>query len=291
MVVSMTGYGRGEARAGGLAVAVEIKSVNHRHLEAAVSLPPGFWVLESRLKEGLRRVLRRGRVDLYLHLLTPVPGVREPVVDVALAGRYLAALRAARARLGLAGRPDLDLVAGLPEVVRLETRPVSTERLGPVVDQALNRALMRLQAMRRAEGRRLGADIRGRLQTIARGVGELRRRGQANLRRQAQALRRQLAAARNIAAEGKRPAPEAPAQTGRSDVTEELVRLRSHLAQFSRFLRLRQPVGRRLDFLLQEMNREINTVGSKCGDAPMAHRVVTLKEEMEKVREQVQNLE
>lgn len=291
MVLSMTGYGRGEAKDRRLAVAVEVKSVNHRHFEAVINLPRGLWELESRVKEILRSALQRGHVEFYLHVFNPVPGTRQPVVDIELAGHYLQALRAAGAQLGLSGSPDLAFVASLPEVVRLEERPVKADHLGRVVEQALVRALARLRRMRRAEGRRLSADIRRRLQTVEQLTGRIRRlSGDKRQDRRARLLQAspQLQAETT---ESKRLLQEAMQVISRSDVTEELVRLGSHVAQFREFLQSPESVGRRLDFLIQEMHREINTIGSKSADSAIAHHVVTVKEELEKIREQVQNLE
>jgi uncharacterized protein YicC (UPF0701 family) len=176
--------------------------------------------------------------------------------------------------LGLSGEADLRWVASLPEVVRLEARPLPLVRVEPLVRRALAQALQRMQTMRRTEGRRLVKDIRQRLLSLARLRREISARVQAN----AQAVKGEV--------EGK-----GNGFSARTDVTEELVRLQSHAGQFAEFLRSRRPVGRALDFLIQEMNREVNTIGSKSLDAFIAHRVVTAKEEMEKIREQVQNLE
>lgn len=291
MVLSMTGYGRGEARDAQLAVVVELKSVNHRYFEPMINLPLKFWELEARVKERLRAVIRRGHVDFFLFLLNPVPGTREPVVDTDLAQRYVRALRAAGEKLGIRGEPDMDVVVRLPEVVRLEERPVHSARLARLVERALAQALRRLQTMRRTEGARLAADIRGRLQTIRRKSAEIKKLMQARNRSQTEWLRQP--SRRNVKlepVEAKR-AQETAAQNMRSDVTEEMVRLGSHLTQFAEFLRSAEPVGRRLDFLIQEMNREANTLGSKAGDVNIIHRVVAVKEELEKIREQIQNLE
>jgi uncharacterized protein (TIGR00255 family) len=278
MVLSMTGFGRGEARDASLAVGVEVKTVNHRYFESVVSLPLKFSELEQRLKARLRAALRRGHVECSVTTLLPVPGTREPVVDLPLAQRYLATLRSARDRLGLTGEPDLALLIGLPGVVRVEERPVHSERLARLVERALAEALRRVQAMRRAEGERLAADLRQRLLTI---------RGHTAAIRQSLVRRRPSDRARAKGAQPGEPAPASP----RTDVTEELVRLGSHLTACLASLRKREPVGRRLDFLLQEMNREANTIGSKAPEIGAVHRAVAIKEELEKVREQVQNLE
>jgi len=292
MILSMTGYGRGEARDPHLAVIVEVKTVNHRYFEAALNLPLKFWELEARMKDRLRTAIRRGHVDCSLFLLNPVPGTREPVVDLDLAGRYLKALRAAGAKLGLKGEPDLALLSGLPEVVRVEERPVHSVRLAQLVERALAQALTRVQVMRKAEGGRLASDIRSRLKTIQRRTAEIKKLMHTRSRRQKEWLRQP--GRRNLkpdTTDVKAKVQDTVQQSMRADVTEEIVRLTSHLVQFSEFLKSRDPIGRRLDFLIQEMNREANTIGSKAGDVNIIHRVVAVKEEIEKIREQVQNLE
>jgi uncharacterized protein (TIGR00255 family) len=273
----MTGYGRGEAKSPAASVVVEMKSVNHRHFEALMNLPASFWVMEARLREQLRSQVQRGHVDVWMQVSAPALEHKVPVVDLDLARNYLRAARHLGKSLGLPGQPDLHWVASLPEVVRLEARPVPLARLEPLVRKALAKALQQLQVMRRFEGRRLLKDIRQRLQAVV----HLRREISARVQANAQAVKSE-AGADNKSANGF---------SARTDVTEELVRLQSHAGQFAEFLRSPRPVGRALDFLIQEMNREVNTIGSKSMDAFIAHRVVAAKEEMEKIREQVQNLE
>ena len=288
----MTGYGRGEAREGQWALALEVKTVNHRNFELMAKLPPGLWELEPRIREGLRGVIRRGRAEVYLHWLTPLSGIREPVVDMDLAKGYIRALRAAGRKLGLKGEPDLPMAAGLPEVVRIEERPLRMVLIGPLVMRALNQALQGLGNMRRGEGRRLTADMQQRLNNIRRLTNAVRKVFFSRKKKQTVILRKRLEGLfKTGAPEGKQIARDACAQYLRADITEEVVRLAAHLSQFGKLMRLREPVGRRMDFLIQEMNREINTVGAKAGDAGIAHQVVDIKEELERIREQVQNIE
>ncbi|MCK5242868.1 YicC family protein [bacterium] len=292
MITSMTGYGRGEARNGRLAVALEVKTVNHRHLEVMVKLPGGLWELEPLIKKKAREMVRRGRAEVYLHLLSPVAGTREPVVDVDLAAKYLRALSKAGSCLGITGNVDLSMIARLPEVVRVEDRPIQTTMVSSLVERALQQALKRVSTMRRTEGKRLAVDIKQRLNSIRRLLPKIQQRLRSSMRQQEKRLRKKIAlwlSTDNV--EAKRITQDAMLKHIRSDVTEEIVRLNSHLSQFLVFMRQCEPVGRRLDFLIQEMNREINTIGAKAADAVIAQFVVTVKEEIEKIREQVQNLE
>ncbi|MEW6517757.1 MAG: YicC/YloC family endoribonuclease [candidate division FCPU426 bacterium] len=292
MIASMTGYGRGEARGRGVAVAVEIRTVNHRHLETSIRLPVGLWELEPFIKREVQRAISRGRVEVFLHVLSPLAGDREPLVDTALAGKYLKALRAAGKRLKLASALDLSLLVRLPDVVRVEERPVETAPIRPLVKQALLKALRRLAQMRLTEGRRLGQDIRRRVNYIQHRLTPVELAARESWRRQEQQMRLKVAdwlGAKE--ADNRRLVQELISKQLRSDVTEEVVRLRSHLEQFHQLLSAGEPVGRQMDFLLQEIGRELNTLGAKSVDAKLAHQVVGLKEEMEKIREQVQNLE
>ncbi len=292
MLISMTGYGRGEAREGQWVLALEVKTVNHRNFELMAKLPAGLWELEPRIREGLRGVIRRGRAEVYLHWLTPLSGIREPIVDLDLAKGYLQALRAAGRKLGVKGEPDLPMVAGLPEVVRIEERPLRMVLIGPLVMRALNQALQGLVIMRRGEGRRLTADMQQRLSNIRCLTNAVRKVFFSRKKKQTVILRKRLEGLFKAGEpEGKQIARDACAQYLRSDITEEVVRLAAHLSQFGKLMRTREPVGRRMDFLIQEMNREINTVGAKAGDAGIAHQVVDIKEELERIREQVQNIE
>lgn len=292
MIISMTGYGRGENRQKNMAVALEVKSINHRHLEAVVKLPGGLWELENTIKEKISQVIRRGRVEVYLHMLTPVAGTHEPVVDTALASKYLQALRQAGQTLKLKGEPDLVQITKLPNVVRVEERPIKTSTIRPMVEAALKQALQRLLAMRRAEGKKLAADIKKRLANLKQLTGQIKKRYAGHIKEEEKRLQKKLSQLLKVdGGEVKRLAQEACLKHIRSDITEELVRLNAHFYQFGKFMSSQEPVGRRLDFLLQEMNREINTVGAKASDTQMAHQVVMVKEELEKIREQVQNFE
>jgi uncharacterized protein (TIGR00255 family) len=292
MLISMTGYGRGEARNRQMAVAMEVKTINHRHLETVIKLPGGLWELEAGIKEKLQAFLVRGRVEVYLHLLSAVPGVREPVVDTELAAKYLEALEKTGRRLGIRSQPELNSIIRLPEVVRVEERPIRLNLISGLVGQALDQALRRLVVMRRAEGKKIGLDIRLRLKKVRQLTLGIKQNYTLNQRGHEARLRQKIGEWLNTnTPDGRRFVQDAILKYVRADITEEIVRLGSHIHQFEGFIKSAEAVGRRLDFLLQEMNREINTIGSKTADAGIAQEVVSLKEEVEKIREQVQNIE
>lgn len=290
-MLSMTGFGRGEARDGRQTVSVEIKSLNHRHLEMIFRLPDGLWEWEVPLRRWVRNYLSRGRTEIWVQVRGENPGAPKPVLDLALAKQFLETLNISGKRLGLSGRPELEWLLRMPQVMRVEPGPVSARHTGKLLEQALKQALERLVAMRRQEGRKLVRDLQARLRTterLARDIRQAAAREEIRRRRDlARRLRRQgLSSLARVAVW-----PEAVTAWLRADITEELVRLAAHISQCRSLLSGREAAGRKLDFLLQEMNREINTVGSKCASALIAHRVVAVKEELEKIREQVQNLE
>jgi uncharacterized protein (TIGR00255 family) len=247
-----------------------------------------LWALEPKLKDRLRAVLQRGHVDVWMQVTAPTLERKSPLVDAVLAKQYKDAYLRLQRTLGLQGEVDMHWIASQPDVFRLESKALPLKQLEPLALRALGSALQKLQAMRRAEGKRLLVDIRRRVNAIQRIRKDIEQRVVINMRLQkAERHKTVLKAMRSETAADVKSS----AGTLRNDVTEELVRLNSHVLQFGKFLNARQPVGRSLDFLIQEMNREINTIGSKSMDTQIAHRVVSVKEELEKIREQVQNLE
>jgi len=287
----MTGYGRAERRGQGIEMAVELRTVNHRFSELNIKLPRSLAHLEPVVKETLTALFARGRVDLSVSLNGRGGVERDVVVDARLARSYIKQLRGLQRQYGLRGELEIGHLAGVRELLTISEAPSVPPATGRTVTQLLRRAARQVEAMRRAEGKALAADLERRLAVIE-GAGE---RGQRRLPSVVESYHRRLAA-RAAELAGGAIAPERLAQevalyAERCDVSEELVRLASHLAQFRDHLRSREPIGRTLDFLLQEMNREVNTLGSKANDAMITSEVVGLKGELEKIREQVQNVE
>jgi uncharacterized protein (TIGR00255 family) len=291
----MTGFGRAQLDAEGASFAVELRSVNHRHLDVSLRLPRPLAGLESELRRLLARRFTRGKVDLVVS--APPSGARaELELDRALADRYVVFARALAAAHGLGAELRAGELLALPGVARVleHARDEATQR--PALVAAVERAAEEAEAMRLAEGAALDRDLRARLATVRSLAAEVSARsGEAataareRLRKRAEQLR-----AETGLADEARLAQEVVNAADRMDVTEEVVRLTSHAAQFEAALDAAAPeagVGRRLEFLLQEMSREVNTIGAKSGDAPLAHRVVDLKTELERIREQVLNVE
>jgi uncharacterized protein (TIGR00255 family) len=294
MVRSLTGFGRGEASGESIAVTVEVRSVNHRHLDVAVRLPRSLAALELDVRRLVQGRLERGRVDIAVQL-TPLAGTatQRVQVDAALAREYVARARALAMELGLDGAPNLAWLLEQPGVVRLEEpEPVEPAAPWPLLAEALGRALDELVARRTAEGDRLAEALRTLHAELTTNVGLIAVRAPTTTARREERLRDRLRALlAETAIDQSRIVTEAAVWADKSDVTEELARLRAHLAEFTLLLDKDGPVGRPLDFLIQELNREINTVASKADDLELSQATLAAKGVLEKIREQVQNLE
>ena len=294
MVRSMTGFGRAEVTGEALAVTVEARSVNHRHLDVAVRLPRALASLELDARRVIQGRLERGRVEVTVHV-TPLAGTatQRVHVDTVLAREYAARAQALAAELGFGGAPTLDWLLERPGVMRLEdAEPAEPPAPWPLLAQALGQALDDLVARRAAEGERLVEALRTLHAELSATVGTMEARAPAAAERREQRLRERLRALlAETAIEDSRIVTEAAIWADKTDVSEELARLRAHLAEFTLALDKGGPVGRALDFLIQELNREVNTVGAKADDLELSQAALTAKGVLEKIREQVQNLE
>ena len=291
MIRSMTGFGAGRGGAAGEVVEAEIRSVNHKFCEVKARLPREMAALETDLVRQVKDRLARGGVDVSLRRTT-ARGALSPRVDAELAAEYARAFEEVRARLGLSGQVSLSEVLAADGVVTLEERAVDLESARTAGSAALAAALDALLAMREREGAALSRDLESRLavvEAIAARLAELSPRSVEDYR--ARLHERVAELSRGLAPDPARLATEVALFADRTDVTEELTRLSSHVAQMRGLLASGEPAGRKMDFLVQEMHREANTVGSKSQSAEAAAAVVTLKAEIERMREQVQNVE
>ncbi|MBN1269236.1 MAG: YicC family protein [Kiritimatiellae bacterium] len=289
---SMTGYGHGAATGSGVKIEIELSSVNRKQLDIHLSLPKELLTLEPWIQEEIHKALGRGRVTGQA-VLTYFGAKRKSAirVDEELAGAYVASLRRTAKRLGLSMDLSADFLLRLPEVVRFEPPSLSLELLKDVSGRALRKALGELRRMREREGRELERDLKRRVKLLERFLGRIEKRAPEVARRHRGILAERLKEAGAVMEEGdNRLLREVALFADRSDISEETTRLRSHLKQA---LALMQgaAAGRSLDFLVQEMLREINTIGSKASDAMIAGSVVAFKAELERMREQIQNVE
>lgn len=293
MMRSMTGYGRREAAWTGGSVAAELRSVNHRFCEVVMRLPKSLSASEDDLKRTIQRRCARGRIELTVSLIGNRGGEKSLSLDRALARQYHRLLRGLQRDLRLGGTIDVALLAGLRDLVAVVERPLEDRQLKRIVRRLVGGALSDLDAMRRREGDALARDMRVRMRMIRDETNSVSARAplvvQDYFDRMKARVEKLVGA--DVPVELGRLNQELAQYADRCDLTEELTRLSSHLTQFEAALKGRGPVGRTLDFLLQEMGREVNTIGSKANDAAIAVHVVKIKGELEKIREQVQNIE
>ncbi len=293
MIDSMTAFGRGEHAAEGWRAAVEIRSVNSRYLDLVVRLPHGYTAFEERIKTRVGRDLERGRVELRLSVHDERRHENAFQLDLPAAAAFHRALLALGEGLGLEGPIPLAVVAGAPGVIRPGEAEPDLEGDWPGIAAALDTALADLKAMRRREGTNLATDLQRRLDRVAAEIDAIQAATRSLAAHYRQRLEARIAALTEglVALDPARIAQEAAILADRSDISEEIVRARSHLEQFRHLMGGPKAAGRQLNFLLQELNRELNTIGSKTDQAGAAHRVVAAKAELEKLREQVQNVE
>jgi uncharacterized protein (TIGR00255 family) len=292
LVNSMTGYGRGEAEGEGKQITVELKSVNHRYLETVVRLPRQYNSLEEKIKRVIGEKVSRGRVEVYLNFAETGEKKRFIKVDKDLALAYDNTLEDLAKTLDISYSRDLYRLVSMPDVMSVEDTQEDLDAIWAVCNNALLIALTAFIEMRGQEGTRLQEDLIHRIDKIAQCIKEIEVRQPKVVKDYQEKLHLRLAELLvEIPVDENRMANEVASFADRISITEELVRLHSHLAQFKASLNLQEPIGRKLDFLLQELNREINTTGSKANDMEIARIVVEVKSELEKIREQVQNLE
>jgi len=289
---SMTGFGKRESLCQDTMIGVEVRAVNHRFCEISVRLPKLVSDMELSLKEVVKQVCARGRVDVTVTLNGAGSTARTVQMDRGVAKRYYQALQALQKEFHLGGTIDVSVLAGFRDIFSLQEEPVSVEGLSKMILGLTRQALQDLEKMRHKEGVALKRDLTARIQRMAGRVKAVE--SQVPLAVQGYAERLRVRVTKLLSGESvnmDRIAQEAVLFAEKSDVTEEVTRLASHFSQFRAALKEKEPVGKRLDFLLQEMGREVNTIGSKANDADISKHVVELKSELEKVREQVQNVE
>ncbi|MFH1478085.1 MAG: YicC/YloC family endoribonuclease [Verrucomicrobiota bacterium] len=290
---SMTGHGRAELAAGGIKIVVELRAVNHRQFEARMDLLPELTAIEADLRARLHARIARGYVTCRVKLDVSAAIRRESVgVDDDLAAVFVGRLRQVGRKLGLKDDLTVSAILSMPGLVTSANVSTKLDKIGPQILKCLDQALKSFLAMRAVEGRELGRDIQARLQVLGGIVDGIFRRAPEVAKTHRQTLLARLQEAGVPFGQGDdRLIREVALFADRSDITEEVTRLRSHLKQTRGHLASAAPVGRTLDFLLQEMFREINTIGSKANDADTSRLVVQAKAELERIREQVQNVE
>lgn len=291
MLRSMTGFGTGRSVVGDEEIVVELKSVNHKFCEVKARLPRELASLETHVVRRIKDRVARGSFDVTVKRSRGSTGL-EPVVDAQLAKAYRRAFAELSSATGLPDTTSVRELAALPNVLRLEEPQVDVATLTAAIDHALEKGLEALEAMRVVEGKAIGADLLGRLELVERSVLEVEKVAPLSIDEYRERLSERIAQlTQGMTVDPQRLAQEVAFFAERCDVAEELTRLKSHFAQFRALCEANEPAGRKLDFLVQEMHREVNTTGSKSASATITGLVVHLKAELERVREQVQNVE
>lgn len=294
MIKSMTGYGMAEQDLPLGKVAIEVRSLNHKYLDISLRLPRGFSILEPQIREIVKKAVYRGRVDLTMRIdssASVLPRYRLEA-DAHLAEEYIRVLDEIKERFGLKGEVTLDHIAAVREIVPFLEVKEDTEVYWREISSVTEQALGALEDSRRKEGEVLEADLRGRLQELQRLMEEIKEKAPLVVTAYRERLRERVRALlEGSDFDERRFQQEVAYFAERSDISEEVIRMQSHLRQFESKLAEEGPAGRGLDFILQEMNREVNTIGSKATDVDITQRVIALKGELERMREQVQNIE
>ncbi len=292
MIKSMTGYGSAKGTAAGLALSVELKSVNNRYLDVSVKLPRTLMFAEEPVRSAVAKHITRGKVDVFITADASQSDSVEVRVNEALLRGYISALGEVRDKFSLTDDMSLMSLCRLPEVLSTERRELDADELTSGLLAILEEALSGYDAMREREGEKLRDDVLGRIDEIGRLTGIVEERSPQTVAeyraRLEQKLRETL---EGMSVDDSRVLTECAIFADRVAVDEETVRLRSHLSQLKAMASGESPIGRKMDFLIQELNRESNTIGSKCQSADIARVVVDLKAEIEKIREQIQNVE
>jgi uncharacterized protein (TIGR00255 family) len=289
---SMTGYGRGECARDGFKITAELGAVNRRQSEISVNLPRELEMLEAPVRDAINARVARGRVTARI-AIHAAGGKISSRINVPLAKAYAAELGRLAKQLKLSGGVTLDQIARAPGVFQSDEELADAETILPVVEKALRQALDALVKMRGREGAHLARDLAARIEIMRRAVEKVQQQAPLTAENYRRHLLERIKGAgiEAIAPDDERLLKEVVVFADRSDISEELTRLQSHFQQFEDCRKSKEPVGRTLDFLAQEMNREINTIGSKANDAVISREVVTLKAELERFREQAQNVE
>ena len=292
MIKSMTGYGSAKGNVDGLEINVELKSVNNRFLDCSVRMPRSFLFAEDAVKSAVQRHISRGKVDVFVSVDSSQAGDMAVKVNEPLLKGYMDALQHIAEEYSLSNELSAVSVCRFPDVLVVEKKELDAEAITVGIQEIAERALNDFDAMRLREGEKLRDDVMNRLSVIDSLVSVVEREAPKTVEEYRSRLEQKMAEVLGTAGvDENRILMEAAIFADRIAVDEETVRLRSHMAQLTSMINGQSPIGRKIDFLIQEFNREANTTGSKCQNSDIAHVVVDLKSEIEKIREQIQNIE
>ena len=292
MIRSMTGYGRAVGVDGGMSVTVELKSVNHRFFEFSARITKGYSFLEEKLKSLVQQSVSRGKIDCFVQIENEETQDGVVSINESLAAGYYNAIRQLCDTYSLKMSDSVEILASHPDIFNVKKPPADEEKIWNFIKGVASQAIELFLSMRAAEGEKLKADILSRCDTILSHVDFIEQRSPETVAEYNEKLKSRIRELISDAAvDEQRILTEAAIYADKIAVAEETVRLRSHIDQLHTIFKSSEPVGRKLDFLVQEINREANTIGSKAADIPIARKVIDIKAEVEKIREQIQNLE
>ncbi|MCC5911962.1 MAG: YicC family protein [Clostridiaceae bacterium] len=292
MLKSMTGFGRGEAQHDERYFNIEFKSVNHRYMDISIKMPKSFTYLEENIRQVVKQYVKRGRVEVFISYKNLGESDIKVVPNVTLANEYLSALKKIEDSLDITSNIETTTLARFSDVLQLEKQEEDEELIWNLLKQGLHDALENLLTMRVKEGEKLKEDLLQRLNTLVQLLEKIEDRSPVIVTAYKEKLTKRIKEIldEDIQLDEQRIAMEVALFADKSSITEEIVRFNSHINQFKEAME-EETVGRKLDFLIQEMNREVNTIGSKANDLIISNIVVDIKSELEKIREQVQNIE
>lgn len=292
MLKSMTGYGRGEIREDGTRFLVELKTVNHKYSDVYIKLPRQLMFFEDKVVEAVKSRVSRGKADVFVTFENYGKDAKQVLPDKQLAEAYINACRMLSSEYGLEDDTSVSLISGFPDVLRVEKAPEDEQRIWKMLETALNTAIDSLIEMRTVEGEKLVADVLEKLDILTDYTEKISKRAPFVVTEYKDKLTARIKELQNQqAVDESRLATEVAFFADRCDINEEIVRLRSHIKQTRSCLNMNEPVGKKLDFLVQELNREINTIGSKANDLDITRNVLEVKTVIDQIREQVQNIE
>lgn len=292
MIKSMTGYGSAKGTSEGLEITVELKSVNNRYLDTSVRLPRSFIFAEDAVKSAVQSHISRGKVDVFVTVDSTAAGDMTVKVNEALLKGYIEAIGHISEEYSLVNDLTAMSVARFPDVLSVEKKDMDAEQIAAAISEIAEKALEDFDEMRIREGEKLRDDVMSRLETIDALVKAVEEKAPETVKEYRARLEQKMTEVLGTSGiDESRILTEAAIFADHIAVDEETVRLRSHMAQLRTMINGNSPIGRKIDFLVQEFNREANTIGSKCQNSDIAHVVVDLKSEIEKIREQIQNIE
>ncbi|QGQ46911.1 YicC/YloC family endoribonuclease [Metabacillus sediminilitoris] len=291
MVVSMTGFGRASGQINSCFLTVELKSVNHRFLEISVKMPKQFMWLEDKIKKLISQYVSRGRIEVYVNIEGESLVDKSINIDWVLLTQFVDSLKQIKARFSLNDEISLDHILSLGEGLDIKEEPKSNVDIENVLLHTVKSALQKLTEMRKTEGEQLALDLKQRLVAMTNITVDLESTALSIIEQYREKLQKRVSEYVSGIIDENRILTEVALFADKADISEELTRIHSHIYQFGESLQANGPIGRKLDFIVQELNREVNTIGSKANDSQIAKNVVELKSIIEKLREQVQNIE